>query len=86
MAKPSVRLAIAVSDLRRPTMPDKLFSHLNPILFLQTFVTQSVEISAKMGGGKGNDRLNYIEQLGLTASDCFETAYRQELALAACRT
>jgi DNA-binding NtrC family response regulator len=61
-------------------MPDKLFSHLNPILFLQTFVAQSVEVSAKMGGGNGNDRLNYIEQLGLTASGCFETAYRQELA------
>ncbi len=61
-------------------MPDKLFSHLNPILFLQTFVAQSVEVSARMGGGKGNDRLNHIEQLGLTASGCFETAYRQELA------
>lgn len=61
-------------------MPDKLFSHLNPILFLQTFVAQSVEVSAKMGGSKSNDRLNYIEQLGLTASGCFETAYRQELA------
>ena len=59
-------------------MPDKLFSHLNPILFLQTFVAQSVEVSAKMGGGKGNDRLNYIERLGLTASGCFEAAYRQE--------
>jgi DNA-binding NtrC family response regulator len=61
------------------TVPDKLFSHLNPILFLQTFVAQSVEVSAKMRGGNGNDRLNYIEQLGLTASGCFETAYRQEL-------
>lgn len=61
-------------------MPDKLFSHLNPILFLQTFVAQSVEVSAKMGGGKGNNRLDYIEQLGLTASGCFEAAYRQELA------
>lgn len=61
-------------------MPDKLFSHLNPILFLQTFVAQSVEVSAKMRGGNVNDRLNYIEQLGLTASGCFETAYRQELA------
>lgn len=61
-------------------MPDKLFSHLNPVLFLQTFVAQSIEVSAMMGGDKGNDRLNHIEQLGLTASDCFETAYRQELA------
>ena len=62
-------------------MPDKLFSHLNPILFLQTFVAQSVEVNAKMGDAKGNDRLNYIEQLGLTASGCFETAYRHELPL-----
>ncbi|HUX30670.1 MAG TPA: sigma 54-interacting transcriptional regulator [Thiobacillus sp.] len=61
-------------------MPDKLFSHLNPILFLQTFVAQSIEVSAMMGRDKGDDRLNHIEQLGLTASDCFETAYRQELA------
>ncbi|MBI3522916.1 MAG: sigma-54-dependent Fis family transcriptional regulator [Betaproteobacteria bacterium] len=61
-------------------MTDKIFSHLNPILFLQTFVAQSVEVSAKRGGGKGNERLKYIEQLGLTASGCFETAYRQEFA------
>jgi hypothetical protein len=69
---------MAISDLRRPIMPDKLFSHLNPILFLQTFVAQSIEVSAKMDGGKGINRLNYIEQLGLTASGCFEAAYRQE--------
>lgn len=61
-------------------MPDKFFSHLNPILFLQTFVAQSVEINAKIGDRKGNDHLNFIEQLGLTASGCFETAYREELA------
>ena len=59
-------------------MPNKLFSHLSPILFLQTFVTQSIEVSSKMGDSKTNDR-NYIEQLGLTASGCFETAYRQKL-------
>ena len=59
-------------------MSDKLFSHLNPILFLQTFVAQSIEVSAEMRGGKDNDRLNYIERLGLTASGCFEAAYRQE--------
>lgn len=60
-------------------MPDKLFSHLNPILFLQTFVAQSVEVSTKLKGDKESDRPHYIEQLGLTASGCFETAYRQEL-------
>lgn len=61
-------------------MPDKLFSNLSPILFLQTFVAQSIEISTKMGGGKDDDRLSYIEQLGLTASGCFEAAFRQNLA------
>lgn len=61
-------------------MPDKLFSHLNPILFLQTFVAQSIEVSAKLGGGKDKNSLNYIEELGLTASGCFEAAYRQEFA------
>ena len=59
-------------------MSDKLFSHLNPILFLQTFVAQSIEVSAKIGGDKKNDRLNHIERLGLTASGCFEAAYRHE--------
>ena len=58
-------------------MPDKFFSHLSPILFLQTFVAQSIEVSTKRGNGKANDR-SYIEQLGLTASGCFETAYRQK--------
>ncbi len=59
-------------------MPEKLFPHLSPVLFLQTFVAQSIEVSLKNGGGKGSNRLNYIEQLGLTASGCFETAYRQQ--------
>jgi len=59
-------------------MPNKLFSHLSPILFLQTFVAQSIEVNSKMSNGKTNDR-NYIELLGLTASGCFETAYRENL-------
>ncbi len=68
-----------ISDLRAATiMPDKLFSHLSPILFLQTFVAQSIEVSSKMNDSKTNDR-NYIELLGLTASNCFETAYRENL-------
>ncbi|MDD2878736.1 MAG: sigma 54-interacting transcriptional regulator [Acidiphilium sp.] len=61
-------------------MAENVFRHLNPILFLQTFVAQSVEVSAKISSAKGNSRLNYIEQLGLTASGCFEAAYRQEFA------
>lgn len=59
-------------------MPSKLFSHLNPIAFLQTFVSQSIEVSESQGCSKCNHSLNYIEQLGLSASDCFEAAYRQE--------
>lgn len=59
-------------------MPSKLFSHLNPIMFLQTFVAQSIEVSEKLGRVERDDRLNYIELLGLTASGCFEAAYRQE--------
>ncbi|MGR8999500.1 MAG: sigma 54-interacting transcriptional regulator [Gammaproteobacteria bacterium] len=66
-----------MSHFRRTTIPDKLFSHLSPILFLQTFVAQSIEVSTKIGNRKADDR-SYIEQLGLTASDCFETAYRQK--------
>lgn len=61
-------------------MPDKLFSHLSPILFLQTFVAQSIEVSTKIGN-KNNNEQSYIELLGLTASSCFETAYRQKLEL-----
>lgn len=59
-------------------MADKLFSRLNPIAFLQTFVSQSMDISESLGCTKCNNRKDYIEQLGLSAGDCFETAYREE--------
>ncbi|MDP1682172.1 MAG: hypothetical protein Q8L39_10425, partial [Burkholderiales bacterium] len=64
-------------------MNKKYFSHLNPIAFLQTFVSKSIEAGEKLGCVKchGNNRLNHIEQLGLNASSCFEGAYRQESEL-----
>lgn len=64
-------------------MDKKYFSHLNPIAFLQTFVSKSIEAGEKLGCVKcnGNNRLNHIEQLGLNASSCFEGAYRQESEL-----
>lgn len=64
-------------------MDSKLFSHLNPIAFLQTFVSKSIEAGEKLGCSKcnGNSRLNHIERLGLDASSCFEAAYRHEAGL-----
>lgn len=64
-------------------MDKKYFSHLNPIAFLQTFVSKSIESCEKLGCAKCNseNRLNHIEQLGLNASSCFEAAYRQEFEL-----
>jgi DNA-binding NtrC family response regulator len=59
-------------------LSDKLFSHLNPIAFLQTFATRSIDISQGLGCTKCNDHKSFIEQLGLSAGDCFETAYREE--------
>lgn len=64
-------------------MDKKYFSHLNPIAFLQTFVSKSIEAGEKLGCVKcnGSNRLSHIEQLGLNASSCFEGAYRQESEL-----
>jgi len=64
-------------------MDKKNFSNLNPIAFLQTFVSKSIEAGEKLGCVKcnSNNRLSHIEQLGLNASSCFEGAYRQESEL-----
>lgn len=64
-------------------MDKKNFSNLNPIAFLQTFVSKSIEAGEKLGCVKCNssNRLSHIEQLGLNASSCFEGAYRQESEL-----
>ena len=57
------------------------FTQLNPIAFLQNFVSQSIEISQDLGCSKCNHHENYIEHLGFNASACFEAAYRKEHTL-----
>ncbi len=62
-------------------MSSQPFSQLNPINFLQTFVTQSLELSELYRPEKNDKTINRIEQLGLNAGSCFEAAYREELGL-----
>lgn len=57
------------------------FTQLNPIAFLQNFVSQSIEINQELGCSKCNHHENYIEHLGFNASTCFEAAYRKEQML-----
>jgi DNA-binding NtrC family response regulator len=63
-------------------MNSKVQAQLTPINFLQTFVTQSVKVAGQMGCSKCKSSLSlspsYIEQLGLTASGCFEAIYREQ--------
>ncbi len=54
---------------------------LNPISFLQMFVTQSFKIAAQMGGAQCANKSSYIEVLGLSASQCLEATSRKHLAL-----
>ena len=63
-------------------MSSQPFSQLNPINFLQTFVTQSLELSDPREPGRNDKSTNRIEQLGLNAGSCFEAAYREEHGLA----
>lgn len=62
-------------------MSSQPFSRLNPISFLQTFVTQSLELSELCESDKNDRPINKIEQLGLNAGSCFEAAYREECSL-----
>jgi len=62
-------------------MSSQPFSQLNPINFLQTFVTQSLELSELYDPDKNDKPINRIEQLGLNAGSCFEEAYREERGL-----
>jgi hypothetical protein len=62
-------------------MASQPFSQLNPINFLQTFVTQSLELSELCEPDKNDKPINRIEQLGLNAGSCFEAAYREERGL-----
>ncbi|SES73527.1 two-component system, NtrC family, response regulator AtoC [Nitrosospira multiformis] len=62
-------------------MASQPFSQLNPINFLQTFVTKSLELSELCEPDKNDKPINRIEQLGLNAGSCFEAAYREERGL-----
>lgn len=59
-------------------MSGKPLVELNPINFLQTFVTQSVKVAGQLGCPDCVGRLGYIEHLGLAASSCFEAAWREQ--------
>ncbi|HCA27945.1 MAG TPA: Fis family transcriptional regulator [Betaproteobacteria bacterium] len=61
-------------------MPNDLFSRLNPIAFLQTFVIQSMGSDDRLAHDGREKQATRIERLGLDASHCFETAYRQEFS------
>ena len=62
-------------------MADALLSELNPISFLQMFVTQSVKLAGQQAPEHDADRRNHIQYLGLTASSCLEAHARQHLDL-----
>lgn len=59
-------------------MNEKPLANLNPINFLQTFVTQSVKVATQLGCTNCESHPSYIEYLGLAASSCFETTYREQ--------
>jgi Nif-specific regulatory protein/two-component system response regulator AtoC len=54
---------------------------LNPVSFLQVFITQSVKVAEQRCGGQGGT-LNHIEHVGLAASHCLEEAARTCLGYA----
>ena len=55
---------------------------LSPIAFLQTFAAESFRAAKRLGCAHCEDGLGYIENIGLTAGPCFETACRQQMGLA----
>ncbi|MDJ0870962.1 MAG: sigma 54-interacting transcriptional regulator [Gammaproteobacteria bacterium] len=62
-------------------MSDAEQTKLDPVSFLQLFVTQSVHLGSQLGCAQCDEQRNYIELLGLTASRCFEAAARKQLRL-----
>ena len=62
-------------------MADHSILQLNPVSFLQTFVTQSLRAAGQLGCAKCDKDLGYIEDIGLTAGPCFEAVCRRQLGL-----
>ncbi len=54
---------------------------ITPIPFLQTFVTQSVQIATHLSGVSASGKGAYIEHLGLAASSCLEEIYRHQMEI-----
>lgn len=62
-------------------MTNKFLTDLNPVNFLQTFVTQSAKVAGQLGCQNCQSQPSYIEHLGLAAGSCFEAAYRAQYEL-----
>ncbi len=62
-------------------MKSKSSPELTPLNFLQTFVVQSTKVGGQFGCLKCNSSLDYIEHLGVAASSCFESVYREQREL-----
>lgn len=62
-------------------MSSKHLTELNPVTFLQTFVTQSAKVANQLGCTNCDSHHGYIEYLGLAAGSCFEDIYREQNAL-----
>lgn len=62
-------------------LKSKLTPDLTPVSFLQTFVIQSASISGKFGCDCCEGSHDYIEHLGVAASSCFESIYREQREL-----
>ena len=60
----------------KPTPPS-----LDPISFLQTFVTQSLRTAGQMGCSECESSVGFVESIGLTAGTCFERICREQLNL-----
>ncbi|NIP74211.1 MAG: hypothetical protein GWO16_14890, partial [Gammaproteobacteria bacterium] len=52
---------------------------LNPVSFLQTFITQSLKVGAQRCASPEAGMRQYIEQVGLAASHCLEESARTSL-------
>ncbi len=59
-------------------MSSNPLADLNPINFLQTIVNQSAKVASQHSCSNCGSHLSYIEHLGLAASSCSETTYREQ--------
>lgn len=60
-------------------MDDRTVKPLNPIIFLQAFISQSVRVAEQHYCGDSGGFGRYVEHIGLTASHCLEESARVSL-------